>query len=119
MEKQEQQEYKLNMATLNGIILVLIGILVLNTPMAMSLFGEPEQPPARQTDPNAPSIEQHDETLTTEQPDDTGEPNIPELIATEQALDFIHDVRADILAGQLLILGGAATIAFGRRRKKE
>jgi len=119
MEQQEQQEYKLNMATLNGIILVLIGILVLNTPMAMSLFGEPEQSPAPQTDPNAPSIEQQDETLTAEEPNDKGELNIPEFIAAEQALDFIHDIRADMVAGQLLILGGAATIAFGRRRKKE
>ena len=33
MKKEKAKEYKLNMATLNGIILLLIGILVLLTPL--------------------------------------------------------------------------------------
>ena len=34
---EQQQEYKLSMATLNGIILAIIGILVLITPMTTQI----------------------------------------------------------------------------------
>jgi len=69
MKPQKTREYKLNMATLNGIIIAIIGILVLLTPVFIELPKE--------------------------------------------------DLRADLLAGGLLIVGGGATVAWGLLRKQQ